>query len=348
MDDEYWVTGEPYDYFLDIEYGANEYYDVNLRPKRRESSLKAGSKRKAESNTLTANKRQKTGVWGSNTTTGQNKKIYTGPNVVLTPCRKLYELSDPCEACGKLKPYALLPEWKQFLRDNPPPALRQASQRDSMLEESLESQSVDPSQLLSILQKGLGSLPGGSAAKDMQAILMELLSNGAELDMDEILEKLTSSVVSQVAKGGTDSQMGKWLAKNGVSLQEGSEDGESVASQSVADGEDLEYDGAVEADDPPEQTKGSPPDIRSKHKPPSTQARKGRSTKATSARQEPEREDSAEALPPKKMPAPAKGRKRKVEDEEDLSSRKIARPDETVTEEPPPIKRVTRSTRARK
>ncbi|KAF2157146.1 hypothetical protein K461DRAFT_264081 [Myriangium duriaei CBS 260.36] len=252
--DDYFASYDPYDYWMDVEYGTDEYYDVLLRSGSSKSTATAGTKRKlaGDGEQQSQGKRRKIGSAKQSEARKESEKIWTGPNVIHMASKELYGLTEPCQACGKPKTYALLPDWKRFVgddldishshhqgkgsataaseddRDASSQSEHLASENprhDSLMEKSPRSDNqIDSAQLMSILQQSLGSDSNSSGKRGgIQQMLVELLSQSEGQGMEELLENLTKSVLAQVDKGGAGSDMGQWLAQQGVQLQGGAE-----------------------------------------------------------------------------------------------------------------------------
>ena len=251
IEDDY-VSYDPYDYWLDIEYGTDEYYDVGLR----KASAPSGTKRKSTGKVDAANKRRKL---DNQTHMGvETERIWTGPNVVFKSSSELNELNEPCQSCGKLKPYALLPDWKRIAENAPEMASHKLEDIDAASSHSGSSsrhdsgQQLDMSDLMSVLQQQEGGVDG---IRDM---LLGMLSNGEGMDMEQLLEKLTKDVLAQVDKGGAGSGMGQWLAQQGVQLPDepNDMDTEGELADTPVDAAEPAAPGAKASEAPPAEPKG--------------------------------------------------------------------------------------------
>jgi len=298
----------------------------------------------------------------------QQDTIWSGPNVVLMPREELSRLSEPCQACGKLNKYALLPNWRQIAAAAPALPVKSTvvdgddradgtvtvdttkdPRQDSMLEDSPSPAELDLEQLVSILQDNLpADAQNGDVASEIQQILAKTLSSGEELDLEQILEQLTKSVLARVEENGTDSHMGQWLAQNGVQIPEDSDDDvEASREHKAASGQPAEQSSEAshraktsqqhvdkEAMDASKPVKQRGLDLKSK----------GDLPRLDTIQVE------ASATKDEAPSASAKGRKRKVEDDSDDRSLKKRAPTSTTDEEIPqlPAKRVTRSSRQKK
>ncbi|GAM82246.1 hypothetical protein ANO11243_002250 [Dothideomycetidae sp. 11243] len=239
--EDHYVTYDPYDYWMDIEFGTDEYYDV-LSPStlpRLEKSVGVKRKLLHKASDQSANKRRKL---AQDVEDVNRQGIWTGPNVVLIPSAEVYRLSEPCQACGNLKSYALLPDWKRIAyttRIKSPsqiPGPSDISQEpDDEVESTSESprdEALNPAQLMSILQKSLpGISPDGGTPNDLQQMLVQMMSNADGADMDQLLENLTRSVLDQVEEGGDDSDMTRWLIQQGVQIPEGDDTAQDGRSE---------------------------------------------------------------------------------------------------------------------
>jgi hypothetical protein len=184
------------------------------------------------------------------------------PSVLWKSSQEAFSLRQHCPVYDKSqKPTALLPNWRQLLKDRPAVFTTSymaihsakddhATQSDkveadweSLSEDNAESdqdddddehededddggegmglQDIDPEMLKSALAVRLSA--SGMAAKDqtvMMEAMMQMLAGGGGAGIEDLLESLTSNMVSQVTEEGGDSSMGQWLFGQGVSLEE--------------------------------------------------------------------------------------------------------------------------------
>jgi hypothetical protein len=158
------------------------------------------------------------------------------------------------------KPTALMPHWREFIRNQPAPIATlpnpeaQEAEDDACEDESeqddeelgdgsggededtgMDLQDVDPDMLKAALAAKLSS--SGMAGKDQSALMeamMQMLAGGPAADTDNLLESLTSNLLNQVTEEGGSSSMGQWLSGQGVSLEEGDEADEQDAESPQA------------------------------------------------------------------------------------------------------------------
>ncbi|KAL1310545.1 hypothetical protein AAFC00_000825 [Neodothiora populina] len=231
--DDFWGDYDKYEYFEDIEYGNDDYFDQevvlddaiqNASVKRKREDTKGGTK---------LGKRRKVESLGA-------------PPVlwISTKDARDFEIEQDRPVTSKSLPsYALLPDWRERLRDAcgffTVPALSLSVDGDATTS-SDDDQHVDddweddeegaieaaadgdlPPDLLKdflaakLAESGIG---GASQGAFMESI-MQMMS-GAGGPSEELLESLTSTLLGQVSDGDGDPSMTEWLAQKGVNLTE--------------------------------------------------------------------------------------------------------------------------------
>ncbi|PNS19143.1 hypothetical protein CAC42_1879 [Sphaceloma murrayae] len=243
VDDTY--NFDPYEYFLDLEYGDDEYYDGrppgNLKQRDAEKT-ETGKKRKLDAATPSPNASKKVKVGKSGTGQKPGYPVYGGSNIAYMTFTQAHDLgSMQYSKRKKAAPYALLPAWRNDYPEtkneqsrvtqtepggDQPKAETEAMDEDweDEGEEEDDAPQIDPGVLLSILQAKLQESGTGNDAGKLQDMLSKMLadSNG---NMEELLESLTASVLDEVDEEGAESGMGRWLAQQGVKVDL-DEDGE--------------------------------------------------------------------------------------------------------------------------
>ncbi|KAK5170628.1 uncharacterized protein LTR77_005217 [Saxophila tyrrhenica] len=239
---------DPYEYFMDTEYGDNEYWDNS-----RTGASPTGEKRKRSAAApKTAEKRRKL------------SSEYD--NVVFVPMAERIRPRDRAPTDPKtLRPFALLPDWRtRFSKtsgeieekpmpvdmkkaaeskdsDVSPQALRRKDATETAGEnedewedeeeepaegaatEDLQAQlaSLDPEMVKAILKQRMGDagLEGMDEGAFMQTISKMLSGEG---NADDAAGDLANSLLGQ-ATAGNDSALTGWLSQQGVSLDEAKE-----------------------------------------------------------------------------------------------------------------------------
>ena len=250
-----------YEYFEDIEYGNDDYFDQE-EPLEGEDEPRPGDKRKAAKAKLSAVKR--------------NKVLHFDYNPVSwIPSEEAYSLDDGPGLVDRkeLTSYALIPDWRKRFKnahgfsiateiksleeldaamlvneeegedededegedeENRAPRDQGLTKNDDDWEdeeeedddENMESglDGLDPDILKSILAAKLAdSGMGGADQGAFMESIMQMLSKGGAAN-DDMLESLTSTILGQASEEGADSSTTKWLSQQGVSLTEHEEE----------------------------------------------------------------------------------------------------------------------------
>ncbi|KAF2223958.1 hypothetical protein BDZ85DRAFT_260107 [Elsinoe ampelina] len=257
IDDDY-EGYDYYDYYLDTEFGTDEYYDVRL-PTSAGKQERSGQKRKLQhaTNSPRPHKQSKKDPKSKGSAaSSKSDRMWLGPNVLYRPFQETHTLRSVVADEGKSENYALLPDW----RDKFPQARNKGSRDKGELEHVQDSSKMDvdgaegdwedeeeeddgpedatgldPEVLMSILQNKLSESGMGGDGGQLQEMIAQMLSSGRG-NMEELLEGLTNSVLEQVDKGGADSGMGKWLSQQGVRIQEDEEAEEEAEDDNRDDG----------------------------------------------------------------------------------------------------------------
>ncbi|KAH0373656.1 hypothetical protein KCU65_g85, partial [Aureobasidium melanogenum] len=103
----------------------------------------------------------------------------------------------------------------------------------------------------------------------MMEAMMQMLAGGDGAGTDELLESLTSNMLSQVSEEGGDSTMGQWLSGQGVSLDDDDNDDDEQADVTPGASNDSSPKDSVAAE-PPAAPKSSEPSIEALLEPQST------------------------------------------------------------------------------
>ncbi|GAB7346461.1 hypothetical protein MBLNU457_5153t1 [Dothideomycetes sp. NU457] len=115
--EEDWDDFDSYDYWMDIEYNTDEYYDTLLQHNGQALKIHAGKKRKVESNTggpVPASKRRKV-------STVQGKEIESNglheiTPVIWLPFEKTHTLCDMSQPYTVSSPYTLFKDWREVFK----------------------------------------------------------------------------------------------------------------------------------------------------------------------------------------------------------------------------------------
>jgi len=117
--EEDWDDFDSYDYWMDIEYNTDEYYDTLLQQNGRSLRQDAGKKRKVELNTdgaVPASKRRKVSAVQSKGTEGNGLHEITP--VIWLPFRETHPLCDILQPYRVSSPYTLFSDWREVFRDS--------------------------------------------------------------------------------------------------------------------------------------------------------------------------------------------------------------------------------------
>lgn len=236
-----------YNFWSEIEYGNGEIFDQDITSTQHTASDKK-KKSKAEDIKDTIKKIRLRG-------------IQDYPSVLWKSSQEAFSLHYNCPVYEKpQQPTALLPNWRQLLKDRPAVfttsymAIHSAKDdkedaewedlsednggsdqdqddddeeedheeyEDEDGEEGMGMQDIDPEMLKSALAARLSA--SGMTGKDQTAMMeamMQMLAGGGGAGTDDLLESLTSNMLNQVTEEGGDSSMGQWLAGQGVSLED--------------------------------------------------------------------------------------------------------------------------------
>lgn len=247
---------DPYEYWMDIEYNDDVYYDNEGTYYEDNTMAKVGGKRKRSGSSSDQPSKRRKGA------SGIDDKVdvwYNQENVIWRPLAETFKFKDE----GKLekKPmssFALLKDWRDRLnksdegeRNSIPelPAAKDADEdeegsewEDEAMEEGVaegdeegEGLAIDPEMLKSALAAKFSALGRGIDHGALIQSLMQMISGGEDVNIDEIVGELTNSVLDQASKGGADSEVSQWLSQQGVSLPEDEEENEEETEQSVKD-----------------------------------------------------------------------------------------------------------------
>ncbi|KAG9597767.1 hypothetical protein KCV04_g19961, partial [Aureobasidium melanogenum] len=285
--DEY----DNYNFWSEIEYGNAEIFDQEMAQE--EQTVKADKKKKSKASDIkdTIKKIRLRG-------------IQDYPTVLWRSSQDAFSLRQQCPVYERpQQSYALLPNWRQLLKDRPAvfstshvaTNLAQNEQQDNEWEdmsgeddgsdqddedeeegdeddnedeeEGMGLQDIDPEMLKSVLAAKLSA--SGMAGKDQTAMMeamMQMLAGGNGAGTDELLESLTANMLNQVSEEGGDSTMGQWLSGQGVSLED---DDDEQADVTPGASEDSSPKDSVAAE-PPAAPKSSEPSIEALLEPQST------------------------------------------------------------------------------
>ena len=257
-DDEY-EEYDNYNFWSEIEYGNGEIFDQDIAPQHHSTADKK-KKSRADDIKDTIKKIRLRG-------------IQDYPSVLWKSSHEAFSLHHNCPVYEKpQQPTALLPNWRQLLKDRPAVfttsymAIHSAKNdeeeaewedmseddaesdqddddnddeeegQDEDGEESMGLQDIDPEMLKSALAARLSA--SGMTGKDQSAMMeamMQMLAGGGGAGIEDLLESLTSNMVSQVTEEGGNSSMGQWLSGQGVSLEEENDEDESDSEEKNKD-----------------------------------------------------------------------------------------------------------------
>ncbi|CAD0090604.1 unnamed protein product [Aureobasidium mustum] len=276
--DEY----DNYNFWSEIEYGNGEIFDQEMAQE--EHTAKGDTKKKSKASDI-KDTMKKIRLRG----------IQDYPTVLWKSSQDAFSLRQQCPVYEKpQQPSALLPNWRQLLKDRPAVfttshiAIHSAKNEkqdaewedvsgdedesdqddedeeeedeDAHEEEGMGLQDIDPEMLKSVLAARLSA--SGMAGKDQTAIMeamLQMLAGGNGAGTDELLESLTSSMLNQVSEEGDSSSMGQWLSGQGVSLDDNNHDDEQ-GDVTPGAAEDSSPKDSVAAE-PPAAPKSSEPSI---------------------------------------------------------------------------------------
>lgn len=172
------------------------------------------------------------------------------PTVIWKPTHESFSLRQDWPVYDKPQaPTALLPNWRQLIRDQPavsrlPTRNMQPTAHDDGREEDdwedmsdddreeededneevggdLNLRDLDPDLLRSAIAANLSNTAlTAEDRSELMESMMQMLAGGGAVDGENLLEALTTNLVNQVTEAGTDSSMGQWLSGQGVKLQE--------------------------------------------------------------------------------------------------------------------------------
>lgn len=244
--EEDWDEFDSYDYWMDIEYNTDEYYDTLLEQTGGETHLRAGQKR-----------RRAVGVQAEGRSPKRRKDAAARAKHADTPglCEitpvlwlsfaETHPLSDVLKPYDTKPsaPYALFSDWQQ--RFKKASGFRVAieahgddvADTDEGFEEGVGDEEedgdddnegelrLDPQQLMAILQHKLSSsgMDAAQQAKFTETIMSSLSKGGGE-GLDEMLAELTDCILDQATDGGPESGAARWLSQQGVTFGEDAED----------------------------------------------------------------------------------------------------------------------------
>ncbi|KAH0292865.1 hypothetical protein M436DRAFT_78321 [Aureobasidium namibiae CBS 147.97] len=260
-DDEY-EEYDNYNFWSEIEYGNGEIFDQDIAPQQH-STADNQKKSRADDIKDTIKKIRLRG-------------IQDYPSVLWKSSHEAFSLNHNCPVYEKpQQPTALLPNWRQLLKDRPAVFTtsymaihsakidKEEAEWEDMSEDDAESdqddddddeeeedqdedgqdgeegmglQDIDPEMLKSALAARLSA--SGMTGKDqssMMEAMMQMLAGGGGAGIEDLLESLTSNMVNQVTEEGGDSSMGQWLSGQGVSLEEENDDNESGSEEKNED-----------------------------------------------------------------------------------------------------------------
>ncbi|CAD0112596.1 unnamed protein product [Aureobasidium uvarum] len=280
-----------YNFWSEIEYGNGEIFDQDISPDKDDQKKKS----KASDIRDTIKKIRLRG-------------IQDYPTVLWKSSQEAFSLRQQCPVYDKpQQPTALLPNWRQLLKDRPAVfttsymAIHSAKDdkqdddwedmeedndesgqddeedeeeeedEDEEGEDGMDLQDIDPEMLKSALAARLSA--SGMTGKDQTAMMeamMQMLAGGGGAGTDDLLESLTSNMLNQVTEEGGDSSMGQWLSGQGVSLEDDNDDDEQDIHATTGASDDSSPKDSVAAEQPPAAPKSSESSIEALLEPQST------------------------------------------------------------------------------
>jgi len=257
-----------YEYFGELEYGSDSYWDANMRHlKEVERPKQTGSKRKrgdVESDEQRSSRKRKAPNGQSAASVGDSQI----ENVVYMPFEARLPPSPPQP---EKQSFALLPDWKQRFTDNEedkppekamPPDMRRAVEgrddemdtpadtraaqvdRSATMDDAEEDwededehagvEGLDPAMLQTILKQKLLESGLGDVDESMfsQAIASMLSGSG-----DDATGELADMLLGKANQDG-DSALSGWLSQQGVRMEDEEGENESVAHEQLPDADD--------------------------------------------------------------------------------------------------------------
>lgn len=267
IDEDYFQHFDHYDYYMDNEYGTDDYYDVFPTHLAIGTSPPAGQKRKRVSahDGKTKGKRRKTGPESHEGLTDGGDSQSGLPRIIWQSTSQTFDLKVGLRTVDGDKLYALFPDWKERFKkargfttkleryndkEHVSTNLDEAEEGDEEEDELLEDDEqeaddgdpgIDPELLMSALHSKLAS--SGLKGVDQEAFMQSMMKmiSGGSVDMEEMLGQLTTSLLEQASEEGTDSTTAQWLSQQGVSLD--AEDDDEIKSVNGAEDESTAKDG---------------------------------------------------------------------------------------------------------
>ncbi|KAK4502709.1 hypothetical protein PRZ48_006135 [Zasmidium cellare] len=246
---------EIYEYFDDLEYGDDSYWDYGSRDSRGDILEDAGQKRKR-------------GVGKANVSPGKRRKTNEDePLVFRSRGERLRAWRQDAPLNKGKTAYSFLPDWRERFPDDDIPALvtkmpaemRKAAEgqndvtppkarqlgeeayaeddeegwEDEMEEDEESGLTLDPEMLKTILREKLGAagLEGMDEAAFMQTLQKMLSGEGDEGDATG---DLANALLGKLTSGPGDEALSGWLSGQGVALED--DDASSVATGELAEG----------------------------------------------------------------------------------------------------------------
>lgn len=254
-----------YNYWGDIEYGSDSYWDTAIRQLRDEKQAKTGDKRKRVPETAEAKSNKRRKSEGAQQTPTPDDSDNEMPNVVFKSFEERSKLHDKRPTMtGYHSSFALLGDWKERFndvdgfvfgtkempkdmqtaaeaRDEDAPPKKTAKQQslpsppegDEEWEDDDEAMddsplaALDPEMLKAILKEKMSAagMEGMDEAAFMATISKMLAGEG---DADEAAGELANGLLGQANDGG-ESALSGWLSQQGVDLQQ-DDDASSVTT----------------------------------------------------------------------------------------------------------------------
>ncbi|KAK5999668.1 hypothetical protein QM012_005325 [Aureobasidium pullulans] len=237
-----------YNFWSEIEYGNAEIFDQEMAQE--EHTAKGDKKKKSKASDIKDTIKRI-----------RLRGIQDYPTVLWRSSKDAFSLRHQCPVYEKpQQPIALLPDWRQLLKDRPAVfstshiTMHSAKDENEDAEwedvsgedqddededeedegddeegESIGLQDIDPEMLKSVLAAKLSA--SGMAGKDQTAMMeamMQMLAGGDGAGTDGLLESLTSKMLNQVSEEGGSSSMGQWLSGQGISLEDEDDDNEQT------------------------------------------------------------------------------------------------------------------------
>lgn len=235
---------DTYEYWMDMEFGSDDYYDVTITAPNDDRMSKTGEKRKrVAQQDHGEGKRRKV---GSNASSTARYSVAPVQQIIWMSMLDTHPLREVERAHKPTKSYALLPDWRERFKNIRSPMAIDASAVDERTMKDTEAESdsedsqqddmdIDPRALQAALEAQLsGAGVDGAGGQELMQSIMQMIATGKGANAEDMLEEMTAKLLDQVEGGGADSAISRWLAQKGVSIpNDDSEDDEDDESDTA-------------------------------------------------------------------------------------------------------------------